>query len=243
VAVLNACQSAMQTAASEASLAKHLAEAGVPVAVGMAYSVTVSAAALAMPVLFGRLVDGANPVAAIHAARRELYEHQDRDAYFDQQIKLEDWMLPVAFAQRPLTLRLRAATEAEQTEFFEEEAAVGAEPTTEYGFVGRDLDIQAVERALLAGQDTGQQLIQGMAGAGKSTLLWHLGWWWRRTGLVGQVFRFSYEERAWTAAQMIRSARSGPGCSTRLSRPAPTRCPRQPSWSRPPGCCAPPATC
>ena len=61
VAVLNACQSAMQ-AGSEASLAQHLVQAGVPVAVGMAYSVTVSAAVLAMPVLYGRLTQGADPV-------------------------------------------------------------------------------------------------------------------------------------------------------------------------------------
>ena len=53
VAVLNACQSAMQDV-SEAGLAQRLAEAGVPVAVGMAYSVTVTAAARAMPVLYGR---------------------------------------------------------------------------------------------------------------------------------------------------------------------------------------------
>ena len=59
VAVLNACQSAMQDA-SEAGLAQRLAEAGVPVAVGMAYSVTVSAAEQAMPVLYGRIADGAD---------------------------------------------------------------------------------------------------------------------------------------------------------------------------------------
>ena len=62
VAVLNACQSAMQ-GGSEASLAQHLVQAGVPVAVGMAYSVTVSAAVLAMPVLYGQLTRGADPVA------------------------------------------------------------------------------------------------------------------------------------------------------------------------------------
>jgi hypothetical protein len=75
VAVLNACQSAMQSA-SEVSLAQQLAEAGVPVTVGMAYSVTVSAAVQAMPVLYGRLAEGADPVAAVHAARESLYEHR-----------------------------------------------------------------------------------------------------------------------------------------------------------------------
>lgn len=100
MAVLNACQSAMQTA-SEAGLAQQLVQAGV--AVGMAYSVTVSAAERAMPLLYGRLARGADPLAAIHAVRRELFAHRSRQAYFDQQIELDDWMLPVVFRQRPLT--------------------------------------------------------------------------------------------------------------------------------------------
>ena len=110
VAVLNACQSAMQTA-SEAGLAQRLAEAGVPVAVGMAYSVTVSAAERAMPVLYRQIAGGADPTAAVHAARRALYDDKARQAYFDQQLDLEDWMLPVMFAQQPLQLRLRPMTE------------------------------------------------------------------------------------------------------------------------------------
>ena len=106
VAVLNACQSAMQDA-SEAGLAQRLAEAGVPVAVGMAYSVTVSAAEQAMPVLYGRIADGAELTAAVHAARRELFDQKARRAYFGQTLDLEDWMLPVMFAQHPLSLGLR----------------------------------------------------------------------------------------------------------------------------------------
>ena len=47
-----------------------------------------------------------------------------------------------------------------------------------------------------------------MAGAGKSTLLADLGWWWQRTSLIGKVFSFSYEDRAWTAAQIIREVRA-----------------------------------
>ncbi len=207
VAVLNACQSAMQSD-SEAGLAQRLAEAGVPVTVGMAYSVTVTAAEKSMPVLYEHLAAGTDPIAAVHAARRELYEHRGRRAYFDQELDLEDWMLPVVFGQRPLQVKLRAMTDAEQAEFFERSADVGDEPTTEYGFVGRDLDIQAIERRLLAGRDSNELLFRGMAGAGKSTLLTHLGWWWQRTGLVGQVFRFSYEDRAWTSHQIVRDIRA-----------------------------------
>jgi tetratricopeptide (TPR) repeat protein len=207
VAVLNACQSAMQTA-SEAGLAQRLAEAGLPVAVGMAYSVTVSAAERAMPVLYGRIADGTDLTAAVHAARRDLFEHQGRQAYFSQQIDLEDWMLPVMFVQQPLQIGLRPMTGQEQAEFFGHIAIVGDEPDTEYGFVGRDLDIQTIEHRLLAGSDSNELLVQGMAGAGKTTLLTHLAWWWQRTGLVDRVFRFTYEDRAWTSGQIVREIRS-----------------------------------
>jgi tetratricopeptide (TPR) repeat protein len=207
VAVLNACQSAMQTA-SEAGLAQRLAEAGVPVALGMAYSVTVSAAEQAMPVLYGKITAGADLTTAVQAARRDLHDRKARRAYFGQELDLADWMLPVLFAQYPLQLQLRSMTAAEHAEFLEEAAAVGEEPSTEYGFVGRDLDIQAIEHRILGGPDSNMLLVQGMAGAGKSTLLAHLAWWWPRTGLVNRVFRFSYEDRAWTAGQIIRDIRA-----------------------------------
>ena len=207
VAVLNACQSAMQDD-SEAGLAQRLAEAGVPVTVGMAYSVTVSAAEQAMPVLYGRIASGAELTTAVHAARRHLHDRKTRQAYFEQTLELEDWMLPVMFAQQPLHIELRPMTGPEQTQFYERISVVGDEPATEYGFVGRDLDIQAIEHRVLASKDSNQLLIQGMAGAGKSTLLAHLAWWWQRTGLISQVFRFSYEDRAWTSAQIIRDIRS-----------------------------------
>ena len=207
VAVLNACQSAMQDG-SEAGLAQRLAEAGVPVAVGMAYSVTVSAAQRAMPVLYGRLAGGTELTTAVRAARRDLYDHPARQAYFGQQLDLADWMLPVMFAQQPLQVALRPMDDAEQAQFYERAAKVGEEPATEYGFVGRDLDIQAIEHQILAGPGSNVLLVRGMAGAGKSTLLAHLAWWWQRTGLVDRVFRFSYEDRAWTAGQIIREIRS-----------------------------------
>jgi tetratricopeptide (TPR) repeat protein len=207
VAVLNACQSAMQSD-SEAGLAQRLAEAGVPVAVGMAYSVTVSAAERAMPVLYRGVAGGEDLAAAVTAARRDLSEHRGRRAYFGQKLDLEDWMLPVMFGQRPLRIGLRPMTDPELAGFYERQAEVADEPATEYGFVGRDLDIQAVEHRLLATVGSNELLVQGMAGAGKSTLMAHLAWWWQRTGLVGHAFRFSYEDRAWTAGQIVREIRS-----------------------------------
>lgn len=203
VAVLSACQSAMQRG-DEASLALRLVQAGVPLTVGMAYSVTVSAAAQAIPVLYNWLSQQVDPVAALHAARRRLYWEPAREAYFNQELELDDWLLPVVYRQRPVDLRLREMTAAEAEQFYARQAVVAHEPVPEYGFVGRDLDVQTIERRLLLDPGRTIVLVRGMAGVGKSALLTHLAWWWQRTGLVGEVFRFGYEGQAWTAAQIVR---------------------------------------
>ncbi|MFC3965946.1 CHAT domain-containing protein, partial [Nocardia jiangsuensis] len=203
MAVLNACQSAMQTS-HEAALAQQLVEAGVPMVVGMAYSVTVTAAALAMPVLYEHLTRGDHPEDGLRAMRRTLADQPERRGYFDQTLPLDDWVLPVAFRQRAVDLALRPMQAAEEDSFDTREALVGDEPAPEYGFVGRDLDVQGIERMLLTDPDRNQVLVKGMAGAGKSTLLQHLGWWWKRTGLIDQVFAFSFEDRAWTCDQIVR---------------------------------------
>lgn len=203
MAVLNACQSAMQSG-SEAALAQQLVQAGVPHVIGMAYSVTVTAAALAMPVLYQQLARGVAPELALRLMRRQLFDVPDRQGYFDQALPLADWVLPVAFRQHTVDLGVRAMHTAEEEAFLSREAAMGEEPAPEYGFVGRDLDIQGIERALLIDPNRNQVLVQGMAGAGKSTLLTHLGWWWQRTGLIEEAFTFSYKHRAWTVDQIIR---------------------------------------
>ncbi|MEU6833597.1 CHAT domain-containing protein, partial [Nocardia beijingensis] len=212
IAVLNACQSAMQTV-SEAALAQQLVAAGVPMVVGMAYSVTVTAAALAMPVLYEHLTRGYAPEDGLRAMRRTLFDTPDRQVYFDQTLPLDDWVLPVAFRQRAVDLALRPMQLAEEDTFDTREALIGDEPTPEYGFLGRDLDVHGIERMLLIEPNRNQILVKGMAGAGKSTLLAHLGWWWQRTGLIDQVFAFSYEHRAWTVDQIVRAiaARLWPG--------------------------------
>lgn len=204
VAVLNACQSAMQDTAGEASLALELASAGTAVAVGMAYSVTVSAAARAMPVFYEQLAEGVDPVVAGLAMRRQLHDDKTRRGYFDMDLELEDWVLPVVFGQRDLAYELAPMSAAEQEVFYRRQAAVSAEPRVEYGFVGRDLDIHELERRLLLSADRNLVLVQGLAGTGKSTLLRHVAWWWQHTGLIEQAFFVSYEERAWTAEQIIR---------------------------------------
>ena len=78
--VLNACQSGKQVGDAETSLAARLMQAGVQNAVGMAWSLTVTAAERMIPVLYKKLFDGAPPEAAILAGRRELEGRQGAPA-------------------------------------------------------------------------------------------------------------------------------------------------------------------
>ncbi|MEV0900814.1 CHAT domain-containing protein [Actinoplanes sp. NPDC049802] len=163
VAVLNACQSAMQDG-NEASLAQDLVAAGAPVAIGMAYSVTVSAAKQAMPVLYSRLVAGDDPVKAAFEARLSLHDMKARRGHFEQDLDLEDWILPVVFARREPRLRLRPLTSVESEAFYQRREQVSVAPAVKYGFVGRDLDLHALERLLLIDPRGGQALVRGWPG-------------------------------------------------------------------------------
>lgn len=198
IAILNACQSAKQlNQATETSLASRLQQAGIQAVLAMAYSVTVTAATKFMGTLYQQLFNQPVWSEAIQRARLELYNDKTRRAYFNQQIDLEDWLLPVVYQQRAVTLPLRAFTVAKETAATRRYVA----PVTHYGFVGRDLDVLEIEQRLLS--QGNELLIQGLGGVGKTTLLHHLGVWWQTTRLVEQVFYFGYDERAWHSQQIL----------------------------------------
>ena len=203
VAILNACQSGKQIGESETSLGSRLMQAGVQLVLAMGYSVTVSAAELLMQTLYQHLFAGEELAAAIRHARTELYNHKARRAYFEQQIDLEDWLLPVVYQNQPVQVQPREFTPGERAAWFERKAEEQrySPPEPNYGFVGRDLDILEIERRLLLKRNL--LLVRGMGGAGKTTLLRHLGAWWHTTGFVERVFYFGYDEKAWTLEQIM----------------------------------------
>src|SRR6266567_9456359 len=178
IAILNACQSGKQVGASETSLGSRLMQAGVQLVLAMGYSVTVSAAELLMKTLYSQLFANNDPPIAIRHARAELYNRKERQAYFDQKIDLEDWLLPVVYQNQPGTLQLREFTPEERTAWFERKAEEKRyiPPDPQYGFVGRDIDILQIEKRLLTKRNI--LLVRGMGGAGKTTLLRHLAAWW-----------------------------------------------------------------
>jgi tetratricopeptide (TPR) repeat protein len=212
VCVLNACQSGKQIQLGidsndsiderETSLGARLMDAGMQMVVAMGYSVTVSAAKLFLEQMYGQLF-GQQPLSeAVRRGRKELFERKQRQVYYNQVVDLEDWLLPVVYANQDVDFRLRPMTFQEEEDYFTQQATQYRFGGTEYDFVGRDLDILKLEKALLRHNVL---LLQGMGGTGKTTLLRYLQDWWVQTHFVDRVFYFGYDQRARTLAQILHS--------------------------------------
>lgn len=215
VCILNACQSGKQIQSPlasiesvgtededyrETSLGSRLMMAGTQMVVAMGYSVTVSAAALLMKQVYTNLFDKKDFTQALRLGRRELYNRKERQAYYRQTIDLEDWLLPVVYKNKAVDLNLREFTPEEEEKFFESLGSQYRFTPPTYGFIGRDLEILKIEKALLRHN---LLLLQGMGGTGKTTLLSYLREWWQTTHFARQVFYFGYDEKAWTLEQLL----------------------------------------
>jgi tetratricopeptide (TPR) repeat protein len=209
VCILNACQSGKQVKSDgeetnrETSLGSRLMTAGMQMVVAMGYSVTVSAARLMIEHLYKNLFAGKEITEAIRLGRRELYNSKTRKAYFNTNIDLEDWLLPVVYSNRQVDLRLRKFTPEEDEKYFDKLGKLYQYTAPEYGFIGRDLEILKIEKALFRHNIL---LLQGMGGTGKTTLLNHLRSWWQTTNFpsdASDIFYFGYDERAWTLTQIL----------------------------------------
>ena len=212
VCILNACQSGKQVGTDgnasetasiderETSLGARLMDAGMQMVVAMGYSVTVDAAKILMQQVYRELFAGRALPAAVRSGRRTLFGDKGRRVYFNQQVDLEDWLLPVVYGNQAVDFRLREMTFAETEEYFERQATAYRFAGATYGFVGRDLEILKLEKALL---QHGVVLLQGMGGTGKTTLLRYLQEWWVQTNFVEGVFYFGYDTKAWTLEQML----------------------------------------
>jgi tetratricopeptide (TPR) repeat protein len=205
VCILNACQSGKQVFVGEedyreTSFGSCLMAAGMQVVVAMGYSVTVSAATLMMQKLYQHLFDQESLAEAIRLSRLELFNSKQRKAYFNQTIDLEDWLLPVVYSNQSVNFNLQEFTPEEEEKYYESIATQYRFPSPTYGFIGRDLEILKIEKALLKHNIL---LIRGMGGTGKTTLLNYLREWWQRTHYAEQSFYFGYDEKAWTLEQIV----------------------------------------
>lgn len=219
VCFLNACQSGKQVKtadsvgaqgiapsppikddARETSLGSRLMSAGMQMVVAMGYSVTVTAASLLMEKLYGEIFAEKSFNEAIRLGRRELFNRKQRQAYYNQMIDLEDWLLPVVYSNGAVNLNLREFTAQEAETYLEANSKLYRFTQHTYGFVGRDLEILKIERSLIKNNIL---LLQGMGGTGKTTLLTYLQEWWQTTNFAQDVFYFGYDIKAWTLEQIV----------------------------------------
>ncbi|MBD2214034.1 tetratricopeptide repeat protein [Nostoc linckia FACHB-104] len=214
VCILNACQSGKQVRgngeqgdtgddgreARETSLGSRLMTAGMQMVVAMGYSVTVSAARLMMEQVYQNLFGGKEITEAIRLGRRELFNNKTRKAYFNTNIDLEDWLLPVVYSNQQVNLNLRKFIAEEEEAYFDNLGNLYQYTPPEYGFIGRDLEILKIEKALFRHNIL---LLQGMGGTGKTTLLNYLRSWWQTTNFAPEIFYFGYDEKAWTLTQIL----------------------------------------
>ena len=221
--ILNACQSGKQVGSPltpnsggtgdgemgglddrETSLGARLMDAGMQMVVAMAYSVTVDAAKVLVTQLYGRLCAGETIDRSMLGARRELYEDKVRSVYWGQKVDLEDWLLPVVYRNQAVDLKLRRMYPEEEDAYDEQKILrfqFGQHFQTEYGFVGRDLEILKLEKGLI--RNGNLLMLYGMGGTGKTTLLRYLQDWWVLTGFVEGVSYFGYDQRAWNVSQIL----------------------------------------
>ena len=185
----------------ETSLGSRLMSAGMQMVVAMGYSVTVSAASLLMQKIYSELFAERGMTDAIRLGRKELYERKNRQAYSNQQIELEDWVLPVVYVNQTVNLNLRDFRDGQEAEaYFERVGRQYQFQQPTYGFVGRDLEILKLEKRLL---QHNVLLLRGMGGTGKTTLLNYLREWWQTTRFAQEVFYFGYDEKAWSLEQIL----------------------------------------
>jgi tetratricopeptide (TPR) repeat protein len=195
IAVLNACQSGMQSAEAEdafASVATALLRAGVRSVVAMGYSLYVSAAREFLPAFYERLFASGSIAEATRGGRQALLAQPKRMSARGL-YPLQDWLVPVLYQQQPLTLDFskQAKTSAAAASTAIPEGARLDIRETPYGFIGRDRAVLALERA--ARRAPAGLLVHGLGGVGKTTLVRGFIEWLAQTdGLSGAVVPLSF---------------------------------------------------
>ena len=194
--VLNACQSGMMDGQARdpfACVAAGLLRAGVYSVVAMGYSLYVSAAKEFVPAFYRKLFEKGSVSEAVRAGREEMYRQPQRSCVTGK-LPLQDWVVPVLYRQMPESDARFPSLQPdcqgkEGGPALPQEADLG-----DYGFIGRDWELQQLERAMQC-QPQAALLIHGQAGSGKTTLARGFLHWLRSTGgLQGRVFWFNFQE-------------------------------------------------
>jgi tetratricopeptide (TPR) repeat protein len=176
--LLEACQSAKAEAGAE-SVASDLLQRGVASVVAMSHSVLVETARRFVASFYAELAKGQRVGQAMLAGQRALHSDRRRgQRYGVGELKLDDWFVPVLYQEKD-DPQLFTATPAPQTK--EDlrsrlRARLGAVPPepAESGFVGRSIDLLALERLL---RQERWAVVRGQGGEGKTALAAELARW------------------------------------------------------------------
>ena len=197
VVMLNSCQSAsvdVRAKAPFASVAAALLKAGIRSVVAMGYNLYVRGAQQFVPAYYKRFFSSGSVAEAVRAGRQAMRAVPKRDCALGE-VELEDWLVPVAYGlEVPLSFTFEiqqsdAKLPAKKSIDLPQEA----KELSAFGFLGREREILALERALRLQPQAGL-LIHGMAGIGKTTLIQgFLTWLSETNGLHFPPFWFQFD--------------------------------------------------
>ena len=193
--VMNACQSGMidhRTDDPFASVTAALLRSGVRSVVAMSYSLYVSGAEEFVPGFYRDLFRTGSIPQATRAGRQQMLARRGRVCVRGR-FDLNDWLVPVVYAQEALDLSFAAQARTERppdnADALPPEARDDENP---YGFVGRDGPILDLERAMHLPR--AGILIHGLGGVGKTTLARGFVRWLKDTGgLDGGCLWFPFQ--------------------------------------------------
>jgi len=192
--ILEACQSAQAEEGAE-SVATELLQRGVASVVAMSHSVLVETARRFVAAFYAELARGQRVGQAMLAGQRALHGDPSRgQRYGIGALTLADWFVPVLYQEQD-DPQLFAATPASQTREDQESrlrARLGAVPPepVDSGFVGRSIDLLALERLLRRQR---WAVVRGQGGEGKTALAAELARWLVRSQQVRRAAFVSVE--------------------------------------------------
>jgi tetratricopeptide (TPR) repeat protein len=216
VLVLNACRSAFPDPPSEpviadniheeirafGSLAHVVADQGVPCVLAMRFNVFVETAARFMLNFYSALASGCAVGEAANAARSQLFAEPFRQST-PSSVRLEDWIVPLAFEAKPLHLLGGTGPQAalpadEMRRAKKAEDDLPRRPDA--GFFGRDETLLALDRAFDVERVV---LLHAYAGSGKTATATEFARWYYETDGTREPALFTSFDTKRTLDQVV----------------------------------------
>ncbi|MBT3266025.1 CHAT domain-containing protein [Candidatus Poribacteria bacterium] len=194
--VLNACQSAMVGEDDAiASVASRLTQAGAHAVVAMSHSVYKDAASIFVGAFYAALARHATMSEAVAAGRRAMHANRTRQSVAGK-LELSDWVVPALYQQTAAVTPIPETVGTTPVDLGDSDVVRDRVervcPTGDYSFIGRDSDVQRIERAMYQ-TDRHVVTLSGVGGTGKTELANGFARWYSETGgCSGGVFRAEF---------------------------------------------------